>query len=225
MKDDQREDAASHDLAKEVYWTPLMAAVWIVYRDMDEVRKVWSGFVKDRCGFNFEDNRKYVVSPNEAVRELWRRLESGELVATGIFQGLRRVIKPWEWLDLLPIDCEQPGRFFYGRQFPRKIYIGRPPMIFDDVRLPAKDVLDFFPTKDVAARANSSPGQGTDDKARALILQAMASSNGFISQKNGARIVRDKLQDFPVTKAMKLTKELTKNTKPGPRGPRRKSSQ
>src|SRR5580704_3277541 len=119
MKDDQREDAASHDLAKEVYWTPLMAAVWIVYRDMDEVRKVWSGFVKDRCGFNFEDNRKYVVSPNEAVRELWRRLESGELVATGIFQGLRRVIKPWEWLDLLPIDCEQPGRFFYGRQFPR----------------------------------------------------------------------------------------------------------
>ena len=91
MKDDRCENAASPDPAKEVYWTPLMAVVWIVYRDMNEVRKVWSRFVKDRCDFNFEDNRKYVVGPNEAVRELWRRLESVELVATGIFQGLRRV--------------------------------------------------------------------------------------------------------------------------------------
>jgi hypothetical protein len=223
MKDDRCENAASPDPAKEVYWTPLMAVVWIVYRDMNEVRKVWSRFVKDRCDFNFEDNRKYVVGPNEAVRELWRRLESVELVATGIFQGLRRVIEPWEWHDLLPIDCERPARFFYGTQFPRTIYIGRPRMIFFDVSLRGKDVQNIFPPKDVGP--NPSVQQGTDEDARRVIREAMASRGGFISQKNGAKEVRRVYPDFNATRAMELTKELTKNTKPGPRGPRQKSSQ
>jgi hypothetical protein len=146
---DDRSDAASPDPGKEAYWTPLMAVVWIVYRDMNEVRKVWSGFVKDRRDFNFERNPRYVVSPNEAVAELWRLLESGELIATGIFQGLRRIIQRWEWCDLKPIDWKNPRRFFYGRQYPRTIYIGRPQLLFDEVRLPAKDVLRFFPSKDV----------------------------------------------------------------------------
>jgi hypothetical protein len=166
MDDDRKEHVASQDPAKEVYWTPLMAVVWIVYRDINEVRKVWPAFVNDHCDFHFEGNVKYVVSPIEAVKELWRRHELGELVATGISQGLRRVIKSWEWCDLQPIDCKQPARFLYGRQFPRKLYIGRPPMLFDDVLLPVGDLLGLFPAKDPTSNESLGKAKGFDRKLR-----------------------------------------------------------
>jgi hypothetical protein len=169
MKDDQRESVAFPDPAKEVYWTPLMAVVWIVYRDMNEVRKVWRVFVKDRCDFKFENNQKYIVTPIEAVADLWRTLESGALSATGIFQGLRRVIEPWEWCDLLLIDCERPARFFSGTQPPRKTYLAYfdgPRMTFDDVRLPADVLLGLFPSKDCTRSQSIELGERTTSAAR-----------------------------------------------------------
>jgi hypothetical protein len=64
--------------------------------------------------------------------------------------------------------------------------------------------------------------QATDEDARRVIREAMASRGDFISQKNGARIVRAAFPGFKATRAMELTKELTGNTTPGPQGPRRK---
>jgi hypothetical protein len=219
MKDDQRENAASPDPAKEVYWTPLMAVVWIVYRDTNEVRKVWSGFVKDCRDFNFEKNQKYLVHPKQAVGELWRRLESGAVVATGIFEGLRRVIEPWEWCDLQPIDCEQPARFFYGRQFPRKIYIGRPQLMFDDVRLAADALLRLFPPKDrmrnesLELGARPPPAEGPRSSSKPALAQATATA---LSQrypegrpsKKGDQLLRELEPEVGVISPRTLTRAL-----------------
>jgi hypothetical protein len=88
----------------------------------------------------------------------------------------------------------------------------------ENVRVARDDVLKVFPADP------PPPAEPTDEDARRLIRDAMASRDGFI-QKNGAKIVRDKHPNFNVTRAMELTKGLTGNTKRGPQRPRRKLSQ
>ena len=60
----------------------------------------------------------------------------------------------------------------------------------------------------------------TDDDVRVLIRDAIeASGINFISQTNGAKIVRKKYPGYNKHRAMALVKKLTQNTKRGPRGP------
>jgi hypothetical protein len=89
---------------------------------------------------------------------------------------------------------------------------------FENVRVSRDVVLKVFP-------ADPPPPPATDENARRVIRDAMASSGGFVSQKNGAKIVRSVFPHFNVERAMELTKDLTKNTKRGPRGPRKKLSE
>jgi len=95
---------------------------------------------------------------------------------------------------------------------------------FENLKVARDAVLKAFPA-DPPPPPTPAPIQPTDEDARRVIREGMASRGGFISQKDGAKIVRGEFPDFNATRAMELTKELTKNTKPGPRGPRRKSSQ
>jgi hypothetical protein len=60
----------------------------------------------------------------------------------------------------------------------------------------------------------------SDDDVRALIRTAIAQNGGYITQKKGAEIVRQKYPGFNKERAMALVKELTKSDKPGPKGPR-----
>jgi hypothetical protein len=87
----------------------------------------------------------------------------------------------------------------------------------ENVRIARDAVLKVFP-------ADPPPPPATDENARRVIREAMASRGGFISQKNGAKAVRDVFPDFNATRAMELTKDLTKNTKRGPQGTRKKLS-
>jgi hypothetical protein len=52
-----------------------------------------------------------------------------------------------------------------------------------------------------------------------LIRAAMDRNGGFIGQKAGAELVREKYPGFGVKRAMALVKELTMNDKPGPKRP------
>ena len=80
-------------------------------------------------------------------------------------------------------------------------------------------MLREFPEAPPLAPALSVPP--TDEAARAVIRQALADSGGFLSQENGAKIVRSKIPTFLKKRAMQLVKELTGNEKPGPKGPRK----
>jgi hypothetical protein len=90
---------------------------------------------------------------------------------------------------------------------------------FENVRVEREAVLREFPEEPALAQSLSIPA--TDDAARAVIRQALADSGGFLSQENGAEIVRSKIPTFLKKRAMQLVKELTGNDKPGPKGPRK----
>jgi hypothetical protein len=90
---------------------------------------------------------------------------------------------------------------------------------FENVRVEREAVLREFPEKPPLAQSLSIPA--TDDEARAVIRQALADSGGFLSQENGAEIVRSQIPTFLKKRAMQLVKELTRNEKPGPKGPRK----
>ena len=101
--------------------------------------------------------------------------------------------------------------------------IGHGPKIgggdFENVRVEREVALREFPEEPPLAQSLSIPA--TDDEARAVIRQALADSGGFLSQENGAKIVRSKILTFGKKRAMQLVKELTGTAKPGPKGPRR----
>jgi hypothetical protein len=78
------------------------------------------------------------------------------------------------------------------------------------------------------AEINSSnceaPQLPTDNEVRAMIRTILAENGGFVSQENGAKILRGKYPNLNKKHAMELVKEVTGNEKRGPRGPRNKSA-
>ncbi len=89
---------------------------------------------------------------------------------------------------------------------------------FAKVLLPVEQSLRAFPP---AAGAAIEIGP-TEDEVRALIREAVDENGGFISQNNGARVVREQWPSFNKKRAMELVREITGNRKQGPRGPRRR---
>jgi hypothetical protein len=78
----------------------------------------------------------------------------------------------------------------------------------------------------LAKRRAQGTIQGTppglsDEEAREVIRAEMDKRGGFVSQKDGAAIVRSRDPYFDREIARKITKSLTGNTKPGPKGPHR----
>ena len=150
-------------------------------------------------------------------------LRAGRLKAIGNLpsEPLARELSVSDWSGLTISLATDTERLRVWR-------LGNNPRVGDgdieNVRVAREDVLKAFPA-DPPPPPKPTPIQPTVEDARRVILDAMASSGGFISQKNSAKIVRSVYPNFNATRAMELTRELTGNTKRGPRGPRRKSSQ
>lgn len=94
---------------------------------------------------------------------------------------------------------------------------------FENVSVDRDVVIKEFPIESPAVETGEAASP-TDEDVRALIREEMAKKDGFVSQQKGAAIVRSVFPGFTKTRAMELTKELTGNTTPGPKGPRKKSS-
>jgi hypothetical protein len=89
------------------------------------------------------------------------------------------------------------------------------------VRVSRSDVLREFPAfpEDVPTETNQPSEAEIADTVRALIEE----HGGFLDQKKGAAIVREKFPHLSRDRARSLIKARTQNTKRGPRGPREKS--
>jgi hypothetical protein len=94
-----------------------------------------------------------------------------------------------------------------------------------DIRVNAEDVrrecAKAIKVSQAEAKVNGASAPPSDDNARVLIRAAMDRNGGFIGQKAGAELVREKYPGFGVKRAMALVKELTMNDKPGPKRPRK----
>ena len=90
----------------------------------------------------------------------------------------------------------------------------------EHVRVAREEVLREFLAEPPRAKA-SEPAPFSDGDARKLILAAMDENGGFIAQEAGAEIVLAAAPGFGKKRAMNLVRSLTKNDKPGPKGPRK----
>jgi hypothetical protein len=87
----------------------------------------------------------------------------------------------------------------------------------ETVRVPREEILREFPE-------NPPPfldDKGSDEAATVLIREAIAANGRPVGQNTGAEIVRAKFPTFPRDRARELTKQLTGNDKPGPKGSRK----
>lgn len=103
-------------------------------------------------------------------------------------------------------NLTQFGDYAYGDH----MFLSEPEVVFFALRLSKDDLLKLL--------AAPMP---SDEIVLDLIRGGVAKHDGFISQKDGAKIVRGEYPDFNDTRARQLTKSVTGNTKRGPRGPRK----
>jgi hypothetical protein len=141
-----------------------------------------------------------------------RLLREGRLKARGFLPGeaLARELTAADWTML---KIEVGGihkRLFVWRTFPPANDRNGD---IEEVRIGRTEILIEFPP-------NAPAKQATDDDARRTLLEAIHNTSGYITQKNGAEIVRSRFPGFKKERAMQLVKELTQNMKRGPRGPR-----
>jgi hypothetical protein len=141
-----------------------------------------------------------------------RLLREGRLKARGFLPGeaLARELTAADWTML---KIEVGGihkRLFVWRTFPPANDRNGD---IEEVRIGRTEILIEFPP-------NAPAKQATDDDARCLLLEAIDKNGGYITQKNGAEIVRSRFPGFKKERAMQLVKELTQNMKRGPRGSR-----
>jgi hypothetical protein len=232
-------------------WTLLMAVVWVAYRDIervrdvsDEFRKHWmewkrlmdiekisvkgakgamlniapiepasfeGAFLKElyeleQAGFDASDvNRQRLKS---AKAELWSMLLTGKISANGLrkLTGRRQLIPAFEWNDLDFLSGSGSTLVTKGGEGYTSTLIAR------------AELLAHFNGAPISLVERAPP---TDDEVRSILRQALKENGGYLSQDQGATIVRAKFPTFNKKQAMALTKELTGNEKPGPKGPRK----
>ena len=163
-----------------------------------------------------------------------RLLRVGRLIGRGSLPGetLARDLTADDWATLELVPGGFLDRICVWRRFPpAKDRNGDIEM----VRVRSEEVLKEFPpdlplgepSKEAFTPdppLSEPPKEASDGQARDLIRSAMEANGGYIQQREGAEIVRTKHPGFNKERAMRLVKELTGNTKRGPRGPRKKLS-
>ena len=157
-------------------------------------------------------------------------LREGRLTASGSLPSevLGRQISSVEWRGLeLSIDPSHSrvGVFKLNSKS-RSSAPKQRSVVFENVRIPRDEILGLFPA-DPPKVEHSTKSNVSDESVLALIRAAICRSenDGFVSQEKGAEIVRKTYPNFDKKRAMSLVKRLTGNTKPGPRGPRKKRAE
>lgn len=233
-------------------WTLLMAVVWVAYRDIervrdasDEFRKHWMEWkqVMDvgLMSVNGANGAAITIAPVEpasfegaylkelydleqrglsasdislqrlkpAKAELWSMLLTGKISANGVrkLTGTRQLIPPFEWNDLEFAIGSGSKLVTKGGEGYTSTLIARAELLshFDGAPIPLPEC-----------------APPTDDDARSILRQALQENGEYLSQEQGAKFVLGKFPTFHKKRAMALTKELTGNVKPGPKGPRNK---
>lgn len=223
------------DLTRRQLWPVRETLLWIALRDVNTVADVvltsiWDEMnERDPSGLgaagvvwaqmHLQVWRRLVVEP-DALGALSNALEVGSVRASGVFAGEmeRRPIEPAHWEDLTLADAPKwaaDGSFAHRREQVFGVpYTGH----WTRVRFERDDVMAVFKP---VARVESAAARLSEDGARAALRAEIDRCGGFLSQDNGAAHVASIDPTFGRVRARRLTKELTGNEKPGPKGPRR----
>jgi hypothetical protein len=221
-------DPRRFDPMTEQWWTLPMTAEWIVSRLPDDVRLAWPKYDFELRELNRLPNgkrpesqlrslhdivlstandskpRQFAVNGADARDDLWDRLRSGELVATGIpaESEHRRTILAVEWLDLDSFDpdlgwpTDAVGRGFKSL------------LRFRSVVVPSHDVIRIWPRFEPKSHEQRSPA------GKLAATEAVRSKDGVKrrGRKKGAGSFED--LDFPFLEEMALILEQGKAASP-----------
>jgi hypothetical protein len=166
--------AQFYDPMEAIYWTFWQALAWVRDRDAKTVlecsepyrtfvgtfREIWR-----ENEFSFETCR--------ALASLWRALEAGTLIATGIdaTSGIRREIRHLELCDLQFVGIDLAAPDLCRREFSTAGYASRDEPVFRELRVRREDVLRAFPENAGAIEDQAISPQQLPEKA---LLQAEA---------------------------------------------------
>jgi hypothetical protein len=235
----RKHDVTHFDPLTQIYWSMPMALAWIAWRDPDKVRRVWPDYrswcrewepiivngkrvgaklVPPSAGTAMADlfwSHDGLIPLLETPVALRPKLESGIISSTGINQkNEREIILPLQWCDLHfgyyhdeDDDCliyRAHGK--HTRSFEWIAYIR--------VRIPVSEMLAEFP----ALSSFSPPVQKlSSSEAEALLKKEIGKRGGFINQADAAEFIRDRDPSFKRDSVREIVKQLTGNSKPGPR--------
>jgi hypothetical protein len=201
--------AQFYDPMEAIHWTFWQSLAWVRGRDANMVlecsepcrwfvgtfREIWR---ED----SFETSRASVL--------LWRTLEAGTLIATGIdaTSEIRREIRPLEWCDLQLVGIGLAAPDLYRRGLSIGVLATRAKPVFRELRVHREDVLRAFPEN----------ADGSDLEA---VLREALHTNPTLTQPEAFKIARDAGVIAPRDKIREMLRSLGGSTKSGPRGPRK----
>ena len=210
--------ALFYDPMEAVHWTFWQALAWVRDRDVNTVlecsepcrtivgtfREIWR-----ESAFSFETCR--------ASASLWRTLEAGTLIATGIdaTSGIRREIRPLEWCDLQSVGIDLAAPELYRRGLSAADLATRAEPEFRELLVRREDVLRVFPEN-----AGETEDQSVSPCDLEAVLREAIDQNPKLTQEQALKIARDAGAIEPREKIRDMLKSLGGSTKPGPRGPR-----
>jgi hypothetical protein len=164
----------------------------------------------------------YVREPFPILKYLEFLLQTGRLTATAQIPGDPRAVQistlDWGGLKIGVGGCRDRMSVWREGHF-KTTGEGD----FENVRLPRDEVLREFPA-DRPEPLAATPHEANDDEISAVIREAVAANGGFLSQDSGAEIVRMRFPQVGRDRARDLVKQVTRNEKRGPKGPRRNSA-
>ena len=211
--------AQFYDPMEAVHWTFWQALAWVRDRDVNTVlecsepcrtivgtfREIWR-----ESEFSFETCR--------ASASLWRTLEAGTLIATGIdaTSGIRREIRPLEWCDLQSVGIDLAAPELYRRGLSTADLATRAKPEFRELLVRREDVLRVFPEN-----AGATEDQSVSPCDLEAVLREAIDQNPKLTQEEALKIARDAGAIEPREKIRDMLKSLGGSTKPGPRGPRK----
>lgn len=219
-----RPDSGKLDPMAKPFWTLPMALAWVIYRTPDTLLNLNGSPPFDviaEAVSSTNDDRD-MASRYLAIRdEFFDHLKRGTFVAYGIPRGeckhyeIPRI--EWPTIDTLFEYDPVIGPNDVGNNSDKVGKSGKRTARYLDVFVSREAVTSIW-----AAGPKPGIAELSDDDAKAVLLAEIKQIGGFIGQEKGSRILRDIYPGFNKKRAMRLVKELTGNTKPGPRGPRKK---
>ena len=218
-----------------------MAVRELMIRGLDRVeperlRSLLKDVFADNAGQ--EPPREVVVSLFPYRDYLLRLFRKGALVASGNLPGKRALeisLAEWAGLEIAEGDnTHRLGVWRIGRTANVKhgadrlnlstgLYPGAGDI--ENVRVQRDGILKEFPERTPRAQNLHEVKPLSDAAARELIWEAASRKDGFITQDEGARILRTHDQSMKRDHARKIVRSMTGNEKRGPRGPRNKSAE
>ena len=158
--------ARFYDPMEAVHWTFWQALAWVRDRDANTVLEC-SEACRWFVGTFREIWREDSFETRRALASLWRTLETGTLIATGIdaTSGIRREIRRLEWCDLQLVEIDRAGPEFCrrGLSFANLATCDEP--VFRELRIRREDVLHAFPENAGAIEDQAISSQEPPEKA------------------------------------------------------------